>query len=187
MLTRDAPIDPVTNHDADPEAVARSICLSQLDRAPRTRGQLVEVLRKRLVPDDAAERVLDRLAEVGLIDDEAFAFAWVESRHRSKGISAFALARELRSRGVADDTVASAVGQLEAEIELDTARELARRRQRTMGSLDTAAQQRRLVALLGRKGYSAGVAYLVVRDVLQAAQLGDRDELVPGDDEATGG
>ena len=52
--------------------------------APRTRAQLAEALRKREVPEEAAEAVLERFSEVGLIDDEAFAAAWVSSRHAGR-------------------------------------------------------------------------------------------------------
>jgi len=153
--------------DADPESVARSICLNQLDRAPRTRAQLAVTLQRRLVPEDVADRVLDRLEAVGLVDDEAFASAWVQSRHGTRGLSGRALGRELRTRGVEAETVEAAVAQLDADTELDTAYRLVRARQRSMSSLDPAVQQRRLVALLGRKGYAAGVAYRVVREVVR--------------------
>lgn len=159
----------VDDQDADPETVARSICLRQLDRSPRTRGQLADALRKRRVPDEVAERVLTRLEEVGLVDDAAFATAWVESRHGTRGLSSQALGRELRSRGVADDTVAEAVGALDHDTQLRTARELAIRKQRSMATLDRTVQQRRLVAMLGRKGYPAGLVYSVVREVVREA------------------
>src|SRR5215467_1383176 len=61
--------------DADPEAVARQICLRLLSAAPRTKAQLADALRRRGVPDDAAANVLERFAEVKLIDDELFARA----------------------------------------------------------------------------------------------------------------
>lgn len=159
--------------DPDPESVARSICLSQLERAPKTRGQLAATMRRRLVPDDAAERVLDRLEAVGLVDDRAFAMAWVTSRHGTRGLAGRSLRRELRERGVEDDTIAAAVGQLDEDIELATARELGIRKQRSMSSLPVATQQRRLVALLGRKGYPAATCYRVAREVAMARDPGD--------------
>ena len=58
---------------ADPETVAKNLCLRALTGTPKTRQQLADLLADRDVPDDAAEAVLDRLGEVGLIDDEAFA------------------------------------------------------------------------------------------------------------------
>lgn len=159
--------------EADPESVARSICLRQLERAPKTRGQLAATLTKRLVPDEVAERVLTRLEEVGLVDDTAFAMAWVSSRHGTRGLAGRALSRELLDRGVDGETVSTAVDQLDADTELATARSLARRRQRSMAHLPRDTQQRRLVALLGRKGYGAGLAYRVVRDLLSGSDPTD--------------
>src|SRR5690606_7567137 len=89
----------------DPEAAAREICLRLLSASPRTRAQLADALRRKDIPDDVAERVLGRFTDVGLIDDEAFAQAWVQSRHTGRGLARRALAQELRHRGVADDTV----------------------------------------------------------------------------------
>src|SRR6202020_3376559 len=75
----------------DPEARARQVCLRLLTLAPRTRAQLADALRKRGIPDSVADEVLGRLADVGLIDDAAFARAWVESRHHSRGLAGRAL------------------------------------------------------------------------------------------------
>jgi len=86
------PTDPATDPDADPESVARTILLRQLTDRSRSRAELATALRKKQVPDDVATRLLDRFTEVGLIDDEAFARSWVESRQRSKGLAQRALA-----------------------------------------------------------------------------------------------
>jgi regulatory protein len=96
----------------NPQAAAREICLRLLTAAPRTRAQLVTALRNRGVPESVAEEVLGRFAETGLIDDAAFARAWVESRHYSRGLSRRALAGELRERGVGDDEVRNAIDEL---------------------------------------------------------------------------
>ena len=89
----------------DPEARARQICLRLLTLAPRTRAQLSDALRKRGIPDTVAAGVLDSYTDVGLIDDAAFARAWVESRHYSRGLAGRALRDELRQRGVGDDQI----------------------------------------------------------------------------------
>src|SRR5829696_959849 len=87
------PEDPL----GDPESVARAICLRLLTGQPRTRSELAAALARRGVPGEAAAAVLGRFAEVGLIDDRAFAAAWVGSRHAGRGL-ARALAAELRRR-----------------------------------------------------------------------------------------
>ncbi|MBK3589810.1 regulatory protein RecX, partial [Streptomyces sp. MBT57] len=108
----------------DPVEQARNICLRLLTGTPRTRKQLADALRKREIPDEAAEEVLSRFEDVGLIDDAAFAGAWVESRHHGRGLARRALVRELRTKGVAPSVIDDAVGQLDADQEEETAREL---------------------------------------------------------------
>ncbi len=86
----------------DPEAQARQICLRLLTIAPRTRAQLAQALHRRGVPGRGRRDRADRFADVGLIDDAAFARAWVESRHYSRGLSRRSLSAELRRQGVAE-------------------------------------------------------------------------------------
>ncbi|MEV7965109.1 recombination regulator RecX [Sphaerisporangium sp. NPDC088356] len=152
---------------ANPEAVARAVCLRLLTMAPRTRAQLAEALRKRNIPDDAAESVLARFSDVGLIDDEAFAEAWVSSRHAGRGLARRALASELRKRGVDEDTVRDAVDRLDPDQELETARRLVERKLPGTRGLEPAARVRRLAGMLARKGYSGSLAYRVVREALE--------------------
>lgn len=166
------------DHPGDPESVARALCLRQLTAAPRTRAQLADLLARRGVPGEVARRVLDRFAEVGLIDDATFAAAWVDSRHRGRGLGGRALSAELRRRGVDAATTAEAVATLDAETEEATARQLVRRRLQGMRGVDPPGQQRRLLGLLARKGYGAAMAYKVVREELreQGVDCGDPNE-----------
>ena len=90
--------------EPDPHDVARQIVLRQLAMAPRSRQQLRDKLRQRGCADDVAEAVLDRMADVGLVDDEAYAAMLVRSKQTGRGLAARALARELRTKGVDDDT-----------------------------------------------------------------------------------
>ncbi|MFC9681415.1 recombination regulator RecX [Streptomyces sp. NPDC056948] len=151
----------------DPVEQARAICLRLLTGTPRTRKQLADALRKRQIPDDAAEEVLSRLEEVGLINDSAFADAWVESRHHGRGLARRALARELRTKGVESTLIDEAVSQLEPEQEEATARELVARKLRSTRGLDRDKRLRRLAGMLARKGYSEGMALRVVRQALE--------------------
>ncbi|HET9895536.1 MAG TPA: regulatory protein RecX [Streptosporangiaceae bacterium] len=155
--------------DADPETIARLICLRLLTAAPRTRAQLADALKQRRVPADAAESVLGRFTEVGLIDDATFASAWVESRHYGRGLGRRALATELGRRGVAREDIAAAVGQLTPEAERAMALSLVQRRLPSTAGQPRQVQVRKLAGMLARKGYSAGLAYSVVREALDRA------------------
>jgi len=163
--------------ERSPAELAREICLRLLAVRPRTRAELAAALRRRGIDDRVAAEVLERYHEVGMIDDAAFARAWVSSRHHSKGLARRALGSELRRRGVADETVGEALGELDPETEAATARALVERRLRTTtGSPE--AVLRRLVGMLARKGYPAGLAYRVVKEVLaedeRTAELAER-------------
>ncbi|MFC9950349.1 recombination regulator RecX, partial [Streptomyces prasinus] len=151
----------------DPVERARAICLRLLTGTPRTRKQLADALRKREIPDEAAEEVLSRFEEVGLIDDSAFADAWVESRHHGRGLARRALAQELRTKGVDSTLIDAAVSQLDSEQEEATARELVARKLRSTRGLDRDKRIRRLAGMLARKGYPEGLALRVVRQALE--------------------
>ena len=152
--------------DTSPENTARVIALRLLESQPRTRAELAQAMSRRGVPADAATAVLDRFTEVGLIDDEAFAAAWVNSRHTGRGLGRRALSQELRRRGVEEETVAQAVSGISADDERVAATTLVQRRLRTMTGLPRETQVRRLVAMLARKGFSQSLAMSVVLDAL---------------------
>ncbi|MGH3497161.1 MAG: regulatory protein RecX [Nocardioidaceae bacterium] len=165
---REVDPDPDEGPDADPGTVARRIALRRLTDQPRTRADLAQALAKRNVPDDVAVPLLDRFEEVGLLDDAAYARAWVSSRQAGRGLARRALAVELRRKGVPDDVANAALDELDPDAETETARRLVRRKLTSTAGLDPAVRRRRLVGLLARRGYPAGVAARVVGEELAA-------------------
>jgi regulatory protein len=151
----------------DPEARARQVCLRLLTAAPRTRAQLAVALSRRGVPGEAAEAVLGRFADVGLIDDAAFARAWVESRHYSRGLSRRSLSAELRRRGVETGEIREAVGALDPEQEVVTARRLVEQKMAGTRGQPTEARARRAAGALARKGYPPGLVFRLIKEVLE--------------------
>ena len=165
--TREPPLDRPPEADADPVEVGKQIILRLLSHSPRTRHELAQALAKREVPPQAAEQALDRIAELGYIDDAAFARSWVESRHRARGLSERVLRRELVQRGVAAETIDEAIDDfVDRDSELAAARAFVEKKLRSMSTVDQAAATRRLVGMLGRRGYPPGMASGVVREAL---------------------
>lgn len=152
--------------DADPESLARTILLQRLTEQPRSRSELEQALAKRSVPRDVGARILDRFEELGLVDDEAFARSWVDSRQRTRGLAGRALAQELRRKGVDDDLVRDSIEEIDPGAERENARALVRKKLRSVRNLDRQVQVRRLAGMLARKGYSSGLAYAVIREEL---------------------
>lgn len=167
------PAEPVA-----PAEHAREICLQLLAVRPRTRAELATALRRRGVDEQVAAEVLDRYSDVGMIDDAAFARAWVSSRHQGRGLARRALGSELRRRGVDTEVIGEALEQVDPEAEAATARTLVERKLRTTTSGDPATIVRRLVGMLARKGYPPGLAYRVVKEALaddeRTAELADQ-------------
>jgi regulatory protein len=160
--------------ERDQSEWAREICLRQLAVRPRTRAELETALRKRGIRDEVIAEVLERYSDVGIIDDAAFARAWVTSRHHGKGLAGRALAQELRRRGVEQELITEAVAEIDPETEKATALELARRKLRTLsGQPDSVF--RRLVGALARKGYPAGVAYGAAKQAFAERSAADAE------------
>lgn len=161
--------------DADPYAVARQIVLRQLTMSPKSRHQLREKLRQRNCPDDVAEAVLDRMTEVGLVDDEKYAEALVRSKQVTRGLSTRALAHELRQKGVDKTTADAVLDQVNPTEEEDRARDLVAGRLPRLRGLDRDTVIRRLGGMLARKGYPSGLSFRVIREAIDADPAFRRD------------
>ncbi|RIQ29607.1 regulatory protein RecX [Jiangella rhizosphaerae] len=148
--------------------MARTVALNRLSVAPQTRAQLDAAMARKGVPEEVRDGVLDRFTDVGLVDDAAYARAWVESRHAGRGLARRALGYELRKRGVEPAVADDAVETLDPEQEEATARALVAARLPSTRRLDPVARTRRLTGLLARKGYPPGLAFRVVREALEA-------------------
>ena len=133
----DPEADPRTRgHEPDPHDWAREIVLRQLTAAPRSRSQLEQALRRKECPDDVAAAVLDRMEEVGLVDDTAYAGMLVRSQQAGRGLARRALAQELRRKGVDDETAQAALDEVDPHDEEDRARELVAKKMRSMSGLE---------------------------------------------------
>lgn len=166
----DAPVDvEQAGPEADSESVARKILLDQLTGRARSRKELSDKLASRNVPGDVATALLDRFEEVGLVDDGAFARTWVSQRQQGKGLSRRVLAQELRRKGIDEEVAKEALDEIDPADELAAARDLVRKKLRSMRDLEDQVATRRLVGMLARKGYPPGLAFGVVREELAAA------------------
>jgi regulatory protein len=155
---RQSPLDKLP-----PEARAREVCLSALERRMRSRYELQVILRRKRVPEEVWDQVLDRLTEVGLVNDEEFARFFVTERQRSRPRGRRGLAAELRKRGI-DSEVIDLV--LDEEIEVEEPVEAARRavagKLRALSGKPAEERKRKAEAFLLRRGFN----YDVIREAL---------------------
>lgn len=145
----------------------------------RTRQELADTLRRTNVPAEAAEAVLDRMTEVGLINDAELARSWVESRQQRRYLSRTALRHELQRKGVERDVVAEAVDEVSGDDEREAARALAQKKLRSLRGLEATVQRRRMAGALARRGFTADVVAVVLKELRFAGDESDADESGP--------
>lgn len=144
-------------HQQQVEA-ARDLVLRRLDRSAAPRAALAALLERKGTPPSIAQEVLDRLEEAGVVNDAAYAALLARTRFAEKGAARRAIADELRRKGLGEQDVASALGQISAEDELEAATAIAAKKLVATAGLDPLVRRRRTLATLGRKGYSHAVS-----------------------------
>ena len=72
---------------------------------PRTRWEVAQRLRRATIPDTEIDATLERLAELGYVDDAAFARWWGEQRDRHRPRGRRMIEAELRQRGVSREVI----------------------------------------------------------------------------------
>ncbi|MEW5990785.1 MAG: regulatory protein RecX [Chloroflexota bacterium] len=172
-----------------------NVVLEAALRFLEVRQRSVAEVRRRLTRagyrEDLVTGAIARLGDLGILDDEAFALAWIESRDRAHPRGEHALMLELRQKGLEAPTIAAALrARREAavrwEAETDdgedpegaphpsadeaAARKLLARHARALERIaDPRARRQRAYALLARNGFGPGIAAEVSRELLAAA------------------
>ena len=132
---------------------ARDIALRRLERSLACRSQVQQALERKQVDPDIAQQVLDRLEEVGLLDDLAYAQTLARTRFREKFAARRAIASELKTKGISAANIAAALEQIDDADEAQAALALARKKAATLTNVEPTVAKRRLAGALQRKGY----------------------------------
>ncbi len=133
--------------------------LNYLSYRSRSQSEVERYLASKGVAPDVAAAVIERLSEAGLLDDSAFARAWVENRAAFSPRSPRVLRQELYQKGLDASTVAEALQDVDEEA---SAYQAAGARAQRYADLDRATFERRLGGFLQRRGFD----YDVVRSVV---------------------
>lgn len=165
----------------DAVEVAYQRAVRFLSYRPRTREEVRRNLEKHEMPPSVVETVLERLQENGLLDDAAFARAWVENRLAFRPRGARILRQELRQRGV-PEKITDAVLEASLLDETDLAYRAGQKRLRRLRHLPWQEFRQKMGAYLARRGFSYDVASEAVRrlwDDLQSNLKNDETEETP--------
>ncbi len=163
---------------------AIQLAMRYLDTRPRSVAELRQRLARKEVAPEAIDSALNRLLELGLVDDAAFARFWVENRQIIRPRGAQALRDELRRKGV-DRSVIDETLTDEALVGDDSERAwtLARAAVRKYANApDKQSFQRRLGGYLQRRGFRFDVIRPIL-DTLWAETRSDADNDEPFESE----
>ncbi len=156
-----------------------AVVLNAAARFLELRSRSVHEMRRHLLtakyPEGLVEAAIARLLELGMLDDAAFARAWVESRDRARPRGAGALRRELALKGIDRETVAGVLADRERDSggpaddgdygvhttagadEIAAERLLDKNRANLARLADPRARRQRAYALLARNGFDPEV------------------------------
>ena len=160
----------------DPEVV-----LAAGLRFLEARSRSIAEVRRRLTQagyrPELVEGAVARLVDLGMLDDAAFAQAWIESRDRAHPRGEHALRRELGLKGVerpiVDELLATRAGARDPDAsspDEEGARTLLERQSRALSRVaDPRARRQRAYALLARHGFDPETCSSAVRTFFAAA------------------
>ena len=134
------------------EAAVRLLALR-----PHSRMELRRKLVQRRCDAALIDAALDRAAELGYLDDAAYARSLVRLRSSTRGRAA--IGAELAARGVGRDLAAEVLGEIDSEAQLESAIRLLRK----MPLATTRPEL--LLARLQRRGFAPGLARMAWRAV----------------------
>ncbi|MEO5618351.1 MAG: regulatory protein RecX, partial [Candidatus Eisenbacteria bacterium] len=155
---------------------AREDALKLLDLQRRTRRDLTRRLRDKGHDAAEIETVLDRLAELKLIDDVEYARAFIAGRWGRRAAGWRKIEMDLRGRGVSADDIAAGRERFVAEQggaeeavagEAASALRVVQQAERRYAALDPRTRRQRLTALLLRRGFSYDTIEQVLRGVIE--------------------
>ncbi|MBM4445870.1 MAG: regulatory protein RecX [Chloroflexi bacterium] len=141
--------------------------LHYLGYRPRSEAEVRQRLHRRGFNDEVVDKVIIKLKERSLIDDEAFAQYWKDSRQSFRPRSRRLIKLELRQKGVASETANEVVADLDDEA---AAYRVGLRKARVLSGSDHSEFRRRLVGYLRRRGFDYGTISAVVVRLWQERQ-----------------
>ncbi|HET7181987.1 MAG TPA: regulatory protein RecX [Candidatus Limnocylindrales bacterium] len=154
---------------SDPSVILEA-ALRFLEARQRSTVEVRTRLNRAGYRPDLVEGCIGRLTELGMLDDGAFARAWVESRDRARPRGERALRTELRMKGIDRDVIDETIVGREIERpEADAlaAQRLLERHASTLARVvDPRARRQRAYALLARSGFDSETAVEAINGFL---------------------
>jgi regulatory protein len=153
---------------AEARRTAMTSALRLLSYRPRSEREMQDALRARRIPETIANETLERLRELRLLDDAAFADAWTDNRQRNNPRGRRMLLAELAEKGVKREVAQECVAAIDEDADAVRA---GRKRSQTLRGLEFRDFRRRLGDFLVRRGFGYDVCETAIKQLW--AEVGD--------------
>lgn len=137
----------------DSQEVAYQRALKFLNVRVRSRAEVESYLKEQDVPETMATSIIERLENLGLLDDRRFAQSWIENRNEYRPRSHRALAYELRQKGIASELIDETLEEI-APDDLELAYQAAKKVSRKWQNYEYIKFRQRITGYLARRGFS---------------------------------
>ncbi len=164
----------------DRDALHHAVDLSAkfLGLRPRSEAEVRRKLTEKEMPQDLIERALEKLREMGYVDDLSFAKFWIQERSNFKPTGPRALRYELQQKGVARNIIDEVLAEGDAD---DDAYRAALSQSRKLRRLTKREFQDKMLAFLQRRGFSFSTAKSAVQRLIEEIETPEDENAVPAD------
>ena len=141
-----------------------------IEKRLHSRKELSDKLKRQEYPIEMIDSVLDQLTEMGYVNDAKFAEGKVSAAAKYKHQGPNRARIELAKKGIDREVARQVVEEVyESHDSMSVARDLARKKMRSLARLEPVVAKRRLYGMLLRRGFDYDTIKPVVEEVLGGA------------------
>lgn len=157
---------------------AMNSSLYYLGKMPKTEQQLRDNLKKKEIPQDIVDETMLKLIEVGYLNDRDLAENFIYSKRKYEKLGSSAIRMKLMQKGVSNEIITELLNEVTEEDLRETAMILAEKKMRSlMREPDLNKRIQKMVSFLAYRGYGAGIAFEVAREVVNKNAENDLDSV----------
>lgn len=134
---------------------------------PRSEKEIKLWFKRKNIDSSLGTEVFNKLKNIGLVDDGAFAKWWVGQRREFRPRSKIALISELKQKGIAREIIDEVLEGVDTSSELEFAKRVALKKLRVLSGLPFDKKKKKLFGFLGRRGFSWETANKTIDELLQ--------------------
>jgi regulatory protein len=152
LVVDDDPVELTLDDESSASPEIMDVAGSLLEKRARTEKDLTGRLAGRGYAASEVEAAMESLKRLGLVDDNAFALTWLESRKGAKAMGRSGLVAKLEHKGLEREAAEAAI-EASGHDEHARALEFARGNLRRLSGLSPARQAAKMQRMLSHRGF----------------------------------